>query len=162
MSEQLKTRPEDQPLPTAGGECVQDALIKIIEEILDGLLYLQQIRMMWDAMTRTHAALNVLVASGCEQMEPGSASEYGYNVALDQIRLALHPHAHDGPTDLEQQIRANLHQGMLRSCDPANNVTASTVEEFLYDEVLAPMVKTIETLQDQLRRALQNTTAGSQ
>ncbi|MFJ8006132.1 hypothetical protein [Streptomyces fagopyri] len=32
MTEQLKTRPEDQPLPTAGTECVQDALIALIEE----------------------------------------------------------------------------------------------------------------------------------
>lgn len=32
MTEQLKTRPGDQPLPTPGHECVQDALIALIEE----------------------------------------------------------------------------------------------------------------------------------
>lgn len=32
MTEQPKTRPGDQPLPTPGHECVQDALIALIEE----------------------------------------------------------------------------------------------------------------------------------
>lgn len=32
MAEPTKTRPGDQPLPTAGRECVQDSLIKLIEE----------------------------------------------------------------------------------------------------------------------------------
>lgn len=32
MNQPTKTRPGDQPLPTAGAECVQDALIALIEE----------------------------------------------------------------------------------------------------------------------------------
>lgn len=32
MTEPTKTRPGDQPLPTPGHECVQDALIALIEE----------------------------------------------------------------------------------------------------------------------------------
>jgi hypothetical protein len=77
MSEELRQRPGDQPLPTEGQENVQDALIErikerralgvqrygrplqtfngrvatrdLLEELLDGATYAMQVQMEWDA-----------------------------------------------------------------------------------------------------------------
>lgn len=177
MPENVKNRPGDQPLPTPGGECVQDALIAAIEErkalgieryrrpletfngrnalqdakeeLIDGAVYLQQVEMEWDAMRRAYLAVQAVLDSACGEIEPGSAAEHGYIIAMDQVRRAMDPKATASLTDLEHTTREAVRRAVVDG-----PMSADDWVESIFRLVGAPLIALAESLQEQLRGAM--------
>lgn len=182
MSEAVKNRAGDQPLPTGGQECVQDALIAFIEErkqlgieryrsplmtyngrnslqdaleeALDLTVYLMQVRMEWDGRATALRRVSALVALGSsEQIQPGSDAQRGYNLAMDQVRHAIQQADTPAPTDLEIHSKAVLRQTVSERLGHGLG-GAQWIEE-IYDHAVAPLVSNLQELQAQLGKALE-------